>query len=62
MYILIPEEPTQEVIEAMREARLSATYIGASGMTIDAQWRAKFAPELRMYQAILDKSKPKCWS
>ena len=50
---IIPNEPTEEIIEAMNEAYRSTRRTGAGGMTIDSQWRREYAPEIAAYRAIL---------
>lgn len=50
---LVPVEPTEEMIEAMNEGFRSQRRTGAGGMSIDAQWRREYAPELSAYRAML---------
>ena len=52
-WVLVPKEPREEQIEAMRLAYRNARRAGVCGMTIDAQFRAEYAPELAAYRAML---------
>lgn len=52
-WVLVPKEPTEATIEAMRVAYRSTRRAGVCGMTIDAQFRAEYAPELAAYRAML---------
>lgn len=50
---LVPIEPGELQIEAMRDAFRQARRGGICGMTIAAQWRCENAPELAAYSAAL---------
>lgn len=52
-WVLVPKEPREEQIEAMREAYRNSRRNGISGMTIEAQFRAEYAPEFAAYRAML---------
>ena len=52
-WVAVPEEPTEEIIEAMNAAYLSTRRHGVSGQTIEAVWRAKYGPEIVAYRAML---------
>lgn len=55
--LLIPVTPTEEIIDAMKNAFRSTRRPSVSGMTIDAQWRAENAQWIAVYRAIVDNHK-----
>ena len=55
---LVPIEPDEVQIEAMRDAFRKTQRGGAGGMTIDAQWRREYAPEIVAYAAMLAAAPP----
>jgi len=52
-WVVVPREPTGEMIEAMNEGFRSQRRGGAGGMSIEAQWRREYAPELAAYRAMI---------
>lgn len=52
-WVLVPKEPSEEQIEAMVDAYRTTRRPGVCGMTIDAQFRAEFAPWFAAYRAML---------
>lgn len=51
--VAIPVEPDEVLLYKAREAFRKVRRGGISGMTIDAQFRSKFAPELAFYETIV---------
>jgi hypothetical protein len=51
--VIISKEPDEVLIYKAREAFRKARRGGISGMTIDAQFRSEFAPELAFYATIV---------
>jgi len=52
-FVLVPREPDEDLIRAMNDGYRSVRRQGASGMSIDAQWRAEYGPEIAAYRALL---------
>lgn len=52
-WVLVPKEPSEEQIEAMADAYRTTRRPSVCGMTIDAQFRAEFAPWFAVYRAML---------
>jgi hypothetical protein len=52
-WVMLPCEPDEDLIRAMNDGYRSVRRQGASGMSIDAQWRAEYGPEIAAYRALL---------